>query len=33
MALDTADRSYPDGRLRCRHPGRWLEEEEEPRSR
>jgi hypothetical protein len=23
MALGTADRSYPDGRLRCRHPGRW----------
>jgi hypothetical protein len=21
MALDTADQSYPDGRLRCRHPG------------
>jgi hypothetical protein len=33
MALGATDQSYPDGRLRCHHPGRWQEKEEELRSR
>jgi hypothetical protein len=32
MALDTTDRSYPDGWLGCRHP-RWQQQQEEPRPR